>query len=122
MMRFIKTMIVIGIGLISINQYSYAAASEISLYSVAEDETDQAILEDAWTLYWQEQRLRFFRIKNQLKNLSEAEKADLREGLKEKIATRERKKSREQSCEIILQCSSTAAGGYVASLLPCSVF
>ena len=100
MMRFIKTMIVIGIGLISINQYSYAAASEISLYSVAEDETDQAILEDAWTLYWQEQRLRFFRIKNQLKNLSEAEKADLREGLKEKIATRERKKSREQSCEM----------------------
>lgn len=121
-MRFVKTMVAVGVVLLSVCQKSYATDSDISLYSVAEDETDQAILEDAWTLYWQEQRLRFFRIKNQLKNLSEAEKADLREELKEKIATRERKKSREQSCEIILQCSSTAAGGYVASLLPCSVF
>ena len=111
-----------GIVLLSVCQKSYASESDISINLVSEDELDQMILEDAWTLYWQEQRPRFLRIKKQLKKISEADKLVLRDHLKEKMVTRDRKKSREQSCELLIQCSSTAAGGYVASLLPCSVF
>ena len=117
MMWSVKPMVVAGMVVFSVCQKSYASELDISINLVSGDELDQMILEDAWTLYWQEQRPRFFRIKKLLKKISEADKLVLRDHLKEKMATRERKKSREQSCELMIQCSSTAAGGYVASLL-----